>query len=77
VESKGCWYADGNTPTKGKADDAGRWECGIIWGVKGFEKASGISTLSATGAGTLSSFLIVGKAKNVDLGAGWYIDRDA
>ena len=46
-------------------------------GVKGFEKASGISTLSATGAGTLSSFLIVGKAKNVDLGAGWYIDRDA
>ena len=46
-------------------------------GVKGLEKASGISTLSSTGAGTLSSFLIVGKAENVDLGAGCYIDREA
>ena len=77
MESKGCWYADENNPTKGKTDNAGRWECGIILGVKGFEKASGISTLSSTGAGTLSSFLIVRKAENVDLGPGWYIDREA
>ena len=77
MESKECWYADGNNPTKGKTDDAGRWGCRIIMGVKGFEKASGISTLSSTGAGTLSLFLIVGKAENIDLGTGCYIDREA
>lgn len=47
---------------------------GIIMGVKAFEKASGISSLSSAGAGTLSSIPIVEKAENTDLGAGWCIE---
>lgn len=43
-------------------------------GVKAFEKASGIWSISLIGAGTLSSIIIEGKAESIDLGAGWCIE---